>query len=154
MTRRRRRAGFSLIEMLVVFVVIGLLIAIAVPRYQHHVAEVRQATTITTARNLVTALELAVQGGDRQSAGIAGLTIDRLGVPVPDEVEAVLDVSDGRTAVLWVAHRKLPLSCLASIGADPRPLACQRSQVTPPFKLGVTPGGGAAGEKSRPDEPR
>lgn len=53
----RLKSGFTLIEMLIVVVVIGILVAIAVPNYQQVKGRARAAAIRSDLRNLATAQE-------------------------------------------------------------------------------------------------
>jgi prepilin-type N-terminal cleavage/methylation domain-containing protein len=53
----RHRSGFTLIEMLIVVVVIGILSAIAIPKFQNMKGRARAAALKSDLRNLVTAQE-------------------------------------------------------------------------------------------------
>ena len=54
---RSRPAGFTLIELLIVVVIIGILAAIAIPKYQYTKSKAYAATMKTDLRNLATAQE-------------------------------------------------------------------------------------------------
>ena len=53
----RKRTGFTLIELLIVVVIIGILAAIAIPKFVHTKEKAYLATMKTDLRNLVTAQE-------------------------------------------------------------------------------------------------
>jgi general secretion pathway protein G len=56
-TRRARRAGFTLVELMVVMVILVLLAALVIPRVMNRAEDARRATTIVQMRLLVSELE-------------------------------------------------------------------------------------------------
>jgi prepilin-type N-terminal cleavage/methylation domain-containing protein len=54
---KRRRNGFTLIELLIVVVIIGILAAIAIPKYANTKSKAYMASMKTDLRNLATAQE-------------------------------------------------------------------------------------------------
>lgn len=55
--------GFSLIELMIVVIIIGILSAIAIPSYQQYTQRARFAEVISTTETFKTAVSLALQQG-------------------------------------------------------------------------------------------
>lgn len=67
---RKRRRGFTMMEVLAVLALIAILITIGVPMYQRQQAGVRESVSVTTATNLVdSAFALATQQGRSANRG-------------------------------------------------------------------------------------
>lgn len=58
MTRHKKRSGFTMVEIMVVVVIIGLLAGIVGPRVINHLEEARRTTARTQIRSFEQALEL------------------------------------------------------------------------------------------------
>jgi type IV pilus assembly protein PilA len=67
--------GFTLIELLVVIVIIGILAAIAIPRFQAARAEAFRASMVSDLKNVVTSQELYWSGANGYSASVEDLGI-------------------------------------------------------------------------------
>ena len=70
---RPRPAGFTLIELLIVVVIIGVLAAIAVPKYQYTKSKAYAATMKTDLRNLATAEEAYFYTNEIYTTDVASL---------------------------------------------------------------------------------
>ncbi len=117
--RPLRREGFSLIELLIVVVVIGILAAIAIPRFQQARNKAFQATLVSDLKHVVTAQELYWARNETYSTDILSL-----GITVSPEVSVTFaDVSN----TSWGAsatHTAMPgdLCAVFSGGSDATPI--------------------------------
>jgi type IV pilus assembly protein PilA len=118
----RQRTGFTLIELLIVVVIIGILAAIAIPKFTSIKGRANRSAGISDLRNLATAQEAFFADSDRYAAvtdtaamrfvlsrGVTALTIALSGTPA------------GSTG--WNATVAVPggSSCGIQSGAAPRP---------------------------------
>jgi len=93
------RKGFTLIEMLIVVVIIGLLAAIAIPKFATTKDRAKRATLRTDLRNLLTAEEAYFS--DNQTYGnLAQIQATGYGyIPSPGNTGSITAVSNGYTAI-------------------------------------------------------
>ncbi len=74
----RQQAGFTLIELLIVVAIIGILAAIAIPRYQDYVARSEATSALATIRGAQTNFDAAIYAGngvtDAKSIGLPAST--------------------------------------------------------------------------------
>jgi type IV pilus assembly protein PilA len=72
---RRTRRGFTLIELLIVVVIIGILAAIAIPKFQQTKGKANAATLKSDLRNLATAQEGYFYEKQAYSTSLAALNV-------------------------------------------------------------------------------
>ncbi|PMJ42511.1 pilin [Vibrio cyclitrophicus] len=80
-SKRTNQKGFTLIELMIVVAVIGVLSAIAIPKYQEYVEKGALGSALATATALKTNYEdyLAVSGAEPTSSSAIGATNFKLG---------------------------------------------------------------------------
>ncbi len=93
------RKGFTLIELLIVVVIIGILAAIAIPKFANTKEKAYLASMKSDLRNLITAEE--AYSAFATSAGVVGPTVAL--------------TADGWTA--WVSHTTTPKTCAIYVGS-------------------------------------
>lgn len=71
----RRHRGFTLIELLIVVVIIGVLAAIAIPKFQSTKGKANAATLKADLRNLATAQEAYYYDNNTYTTSLAGLNV-------------------------------------------------------------------------------
>src|SRR5438105_5021646 len=108
-TRLSSEEGFTLIELLVVIVILGILIAIAVPAYLSLTGSAKTAAAESNVRSAIPAAEtIYEQQGDYSTMSPANLTAVAPGVKVDHAVSLTsgagycLDASSGTTSYYYV----------------------------------------------------
>ena len=114
------RKGFTLIELLIVVVIIGILAAIAIPKFQHTKGKANVSVIKSDLRNLMSAQEAYYY--DYQ---VYAQTLAQLSVTKSNGVELVIFDADTKGWAATATHpQAYPLTCGVFVaGAPPRPPA-------------------------------
>jgi len=96
------RKGFTLIELLIVVVIIGILAAIAIPKFANTKQKAVKASMISDLRNLATAQE-AFYADSTKYATTYGTTLANNTVPFTTSQNNALVISTGSNASGWAA---------------------------------------------------
>lgn len=110
----RRRHGFSLVELFVVLVVIGVLVGLAIPRYRNWKHRYYLAVMVSDLRNLAVTEEAYWSDRDAYSGSFTDLRF----IPTTDVTINFVTVGPTGWSAL-ASHAKDPSSCAVYYGSAP-----------------------------------
>src|SRR5438034_5762230 len=113
---RMNRKGFTLIELLIVVVIIGILAAIAIPKFANTKEKAYIASMKSDLRNLVTAEEAYFADSVKYTSNLGTAYATTSGVVGPTIGYPVAS-NDGWTA--WVSHTTTTKTCAIYVGSTP-----------------------------------
>jgi type IV pilus assembly protein PilA len=108
-SRELDEGGFTLIELLVVLVIIGVLLAIAVPSYLHATAEARQGAAAADVREATFSAEAYFED-NRSYTGISSAQLKLIDSGLSSDLQTVEAVNGGHNYCIsaevggWWAH--------------------------------------------------
>jgi prepilin-type N-terminal cleavage/methylation domain-containing protein len=111
-TRWGRRKGFTLIELLIVVVIIGILAAIAIPKFSNTKAKARLAAIKTDLKNLATAQEAFLFDNGKYATLVGQLNFSASSGVAVSIVEATAGGWSGKST----HPLSFPLECALFIG--------------------------------------
>ena len=85
MRRKNTKTGFTLLELLVVVLIIGILAAIALPQYKMAVGKVKYATLKDNARVIKNALDMYYMANGEFTANLEALDVELSGTLSDDK---------------------------------------------------------------------
>ena len=122
---RHRRSGFTLIELLVVVVIIGILAAIAIPKFSNTRAKANVTSIKSDLRNLATAQEAYVYEN-----AVYTDNLDNLNFNLSPNVTMSVSITAGGWAGEATHPDALPLVCQLYVGdAGPMSIATQEGKI-------------------------
>jgi len=106
------RKGFTLIELLIVVVIIGILAAIAIPKFANTKEKAYLASMKSDLRNLITAEEAYFADSVKYTSNLGTAYSTTSGVSAPPTIAVT---ADGFTA--WVSHTTTTKTCAIYVGS-------------------------------------
>jgi len=112
---RMRRSGFTLIELLIVVVIVGVLAAIAIPKFQNTKGKANLAALKSDLRNLATAQEAYFYQNSVYTSSLVALNLQ----PSPG-VTFTFGTANGSGWSASVTHpQAFPITCALFMGGAP-----------------------------------
>lgn len=112
---RQRRSGFTLIELLIVVVIIGVLAAIAIPKFQNTKGKANLAAIKSDLRNLATAEEAYFYTNGTYTSSLTSLNVN----PSPGVTFTFATVNAGGWAASATHPQAFPITCALFMGGVP-----------------------------------
>lgn len=112
---RQRRSGFTLIELLIVVVIIGVLAAIAIPKFQNTKGKANLAAIKSDLRNLATAEEAYFYTNGTYTSNLTSLNVN----PSPGVSFTFATVNAGGWAASATHPQAFPITCALFMGGVP-----------------------------------
>lgn len=112
---RQRRSGFTLIELLIVVVIIGVLAAIAIPKFQNTKGKANLAAIKSDLRNLATAEEAYFYTNGTYTSSLTSLNVN----PSPGVSFTFATVNAGGWAASATHPQAFPITCALFMGGVP-----------------------------------
>lgn len=119
MVRHKRTSGFTLIELLIVVVIIGILAAIAIPKFANTKGKAYAASMRSDLRNLAVAQESYMYDNSTYAGSLAAM-----GVTPSNGVTITIGVANGQGWNAQAEHYMAsPIRCYIFVGNAPNPPA-------------------------------
>jgi len=112
---RQRRSGFTLIELLIVVVIIGVLAAIAIPKFQNTKGKANLAALKSDLRNLATAEEAYFYQNGSYTSSLTALNLN----PSPGVIFSFGTVNAGGWSASVTHPQAYPIMCALFMGGVP-----------------------------------
>jgi len=113
--QRRANGGFTLIELLIVVVIIGILAAIAIPKFQNTKGKANAAALKSDLRNLATAEEAYMFDNDSYTSVLTSLPFNTS----PGVVLTITNASTSGWGAIATHPASYPLTCAIFSGNIP-----------------------------------
>jgi type IV pilus assembly protein PilA len=139
-TRLAAEQGFTLIELLVVMIILGILIAIAVPAYLSFAATAKQTAAESNVRSAIPAAESYYQTNGNSYAGVTGALLRTQAPGFSPHVKAV-ELNSGKAYCIEDSEPSAGATTYDYVGGNPGGLTLtggQPATIQPGTCLAVT----------------